>query len=124
MQEEITQTIKDALLRLSKENNIEEKNIRIRITKNEKLIYQIMNGSAIIGQTTLKDILQLSGGMLDTVKSMAVNKYLNTAMNNFSSECGDCFVSLLLFLKNNQQPSGYLFSEGKAVREVSLSEII
>ena len=122
--DEISQTIKEALLQLKEKYQIDEKNIRIKIEKKEKLEYSIMNGKAVIEESSLKNILQLKGGVLDNIKILAIGKYLGTAMDNFKKECGHPFVSLLLFLKNNNEPSGYLFSEGRAVREVTLNEII
>ncbi len=119
----IAETLKNAIRSLSKKHNIDEKELRIKISKPEKsLVYEIMKNKDVLEQTNIATALNLN-----TAVAFIVGNRLSSIINSISIENDVPMesINVRIYTKTDDcKPLLYLFNSKTPVKELDLSNYI
>jgi len=124
-----TETLKESLDKMSEKHEIDKGRVRINISKIDGVMnYEIMNGKDVIKVSSIKEILGLSAlNPVDMMKSSAIRGYLSDSLCYLSNNeriSIDHVELRICFKKESDLPTSYMFIGGKAIREVTVEELI
>jgi hypothetical protein len=119
----IKDTLKTAIRSLSNKHGINEKEIRIKISKPEKsLKYEIMKNSEVLEATNIATALNLN-----TVVAFMVGNRLNTIVDTIAKQNSipEELVNVRIYTKTDDcEPLLYLFKETNPVKALNLDDYI
>lgn len=122
-EKEILEKIVDALKQASKGNEIELKDVRIKISyskEKSKLIFEIMNKTAIVCSTTIAQMFNLMAVIAFMVVNRVEQKFnLIAKDNNISKDELNIRISMGV-----DTPNAYMFKNGERIRQILTEEII
>lgn len=121
----IESTLKESLLRLSNKDSINVNEIRIKIfplDDNFNPSYCLMKKTTIVRDVSLKEILNI--GIIDVFgKQDLVKDFLKNKMKYLSKEYKIENINVRVFMKQNNEPSLYLFDGTKPITELTKKDL-
>jgi hypothetical protein len=122
-EQEILDKIVDALKQAAKGNGIELKDVRIKISysaEQQKLIFEIMNKTQIVCDTTIAKMFNLMAVIAFMVVNRVEQKFnMISKDNNISKEELNIRISMGV-----DSPNAYMFKNGERIRQIQTAEII
>jgi len=119
----IKDTLKTAIRSLSNKHGINEKEIRIKISKpDSSLKYEIMKNSEVLEATNIATALNLN-----TVVAFMVGNRLNTIVDTIAKQNSipEELVNVRIYTKTDDcEPLLYLFKETSPVKALNLDDYI
>lgn len=122
-EKEVLEKIADALKQAAKGNELELKDVRIKISYNkeqEKIVFEIMNKTQVVCDTTVAKMFNLMAVIAFMVVNRIEQKFNTIAKgNNISKEELNIRISMGV-----DSPNAYMFRNGERIRQILTDEII
>ena len=119
----IKDTLKNAIRSLSNKHGIQEKDLRIKISKlEEKLVYEIMNKSQVLEQTNVATALNLN-----SITAFMVGNRLSMIFDSLSKEFNvhESTLNVRIYTKTDDcEPLLYMFDSTNPKQQLDIDKLV